>query len=86
MKTSAGFEREAAANIALFTIEQGGFGLADEHDRRLQAKARVVCVMTIRNGAVVWDLNGLCRSASGPRRDHIPATNRRAPPAPAHMP
>ena len=47
------------ANIAMFTIEQGSFGLPDEHDRRLQAKARVVCVMTIRNGAVLWDLNGL---------------------------
>jgi dihydroorotase len=49
----------AAANIALFTVERGNFGLVDEHGRRLLAKSRVVCVMTIRNGAVVWDLNGL---------------------------
>jgi dihydroorotase len=47
------------ADVALFAIERGDFGLADEHGRRLQAKARVVCVMTIRNGDVVWDLNGL---------------------------
>lgn len=49
----------ATANIALFTVERGTFGLVDEHDRRLPAKARVICVMTIRNGNVVWDLNGL---------------------------
>jgi dihydroorotase len=47
------------ANVALFTVERGNFGLVDEHDHRLPAKARVVCVMTIRNGDVVWDLNGL---------------------------
>jgi predicted amidohydrolase len=49
----------AAANVALFQVEPGKFALVDEHDRRLEAKARVVCVMTIRNGAVVWDLHGL---------------------------
>jgi dihydroorotase len=47
------------ADVALFTVERGDFGLVDEHDRRLAAKARIVCVMTIRNGDVVWDLNGL---------------------------
>jgi dihydroorotase len=47
------------ANVALFTVERGTFGLVDDHDRRLQAKARLTCVMTIRNGNVVWDLNGL---------------------------
>jgi dihydroorotase len=49
----------AAANVALFEVERGAFPLIDDHDRRFMAKARVVCVMTIRNGAVVWDLNGL---------------------------
>jgi predicted amidohydrolase len=47
------------ANVALFTIERGTFGMADEQSRRLLAKARVVCVMTIRNGDIVWDLHGL---------------------------
>jgi len=48
-----------AANIALFEVEQGDFTLVDENSRRVAAKARVVCVMTIRNGDVVWDLHGL---------------------------
>jgi len=49
----------AAANIALFAVQRGDFGLADENNRRLPAKAKVVCVMTVRNGDVVWDLHGL---------------------------
>jgi len=42
-----------SANIALFEIERGTFGIADEQSRRLLAKARAVCVMTIRNGDVL---------------------------------
>ena len=48
-----------AADIAVLAVERGAFGLVDGSNRRLAAKARVVCVMTIRNGDVVWDLNGL---------------------------
>jgi predicted amidohydrolase len=47
------------ADIAIFSIERGDFPLADEDGRRLAAKARVTCVMTIRKGDVVWDLHGL---------------------------
>ena len=55
-----GVLREGApANVALFAVEQGNFGLVDENNRRLAAKAKVVCIMTIRNGDVVWDLQGL---------------------------
>jgi dihydroorotase len=55
-----GLLREGAvADIALFAVETGDFGLVDENNRRLPAKARVTCVMTIRNGDVVWDLHGL---------------------------
>jgi predicted amidohydrolase len=55
-----GVLREGAdADVALFAVEQGNFGLADENGGRLDAKARVTCVMTVRNGDVVWDLHGL---------------------------
>jgi dihydroorotase len=49
----------AAADVALFTVERGDFSLVNDNDRRVAARARIVCVMTIRNGDVVWDLNGL---------------------------
>jgi predicted amidohydrolase len=47
------------ANIAMFEVEQGNFPIVDDNNRRLDAKARVVCIMTIRNGDVVWDLHAL---------------------------
>jgi dihydroorotase len=49
----------ADADIALFAVQHGEFGLADQDGTRLDAKARVICVMTIRRGDVVWDLHGL---------------------------
>ncbi|MBK5294435.1 MAG: amidohydrolase/deacetylase family metallohydrolase [Acidobacteriia bacterium] len=49
----------AAADIAMFEIQQGDFALVDQNHRRLSAKAKIVCVMTIRNGDVVWDVHGL---------------------------
>jgi predicted amidohydrolase len=48
-----------AADIAMFEIKRGDFALVDNKGRRLAAKARIVCVLTIRNGDVVWDLHGL---------------------------
>jgi len=49
----------AAANIAMFEIKQGDFALVNHNHRRLSAKAKIVCVMTIRNGNVIWDVHGL---------------------------
>jgi dihydroorotase len=49
----------AAANIAMFEIQRGDFALVDRNRRRLSAKGKVVCVLTIRDGDVVWDLHGL---------------------------
>ena len=43
----------------MFEIRQGDFALVDHNHRRFSAKAKIVCVMTIRNGEVVWDLHGL---------------------------
>src|SRR5207249_12056592 len=39
----------AAASIGIFEIQQGDFALVDHNHRRLSAKAKIVCVMTIRN-------------------------------------
>jgi dihydroorotase len=49
----------AAANLAMFEVQRGDFALVDRNRRRLAAKARLVCVMTIRNGDIVWDVYGL---------------------------
>lgn len=55
-----GVLREGApADIAMVEVQQGDFPLVDFHHQRLQAKARIRCVMTIRKGEILWDLHGL---------------------------
>jgi dihydroorotase len=47
------------ADLALFQIQQGKFGFLDSGYTRLNANKRVACVMTIRDGEIVWDTDGL---------------------------
>jgi dihydroorotase len=51
----------AAADVAVLRVERGRFGLADMYGARLEATERLVCELTVRNGKVVYDLNGLAR-------------------------
>jgi dihydroorotase len=51
----------ADADIAVFSLEKGKFGYADMYGARLQANQRLMCELTIRNGRVVYDLNGISR-------------------------
>lgn len=59
------------ADIAILNIVEGEFGLVDNGtaNRVYKANKRIVCEMTVKNGQVVWDKNGLSRddwSASPP--------------------
>ena len=59
------------ADIAILNIVEGEFGLVDNGtaNRVYKADKRIVCEMTVKNGQVVWDKNGLSRddwSASPP--------------------
>jgi len=49
------------ADIAIISIEKGNFGFVDSLGGKLEGHQKIVCQMTIRNGLVVWDLNGLAR-------------------------
>lgn len=49
----------SAADLALFEIQQGKYGFLDSGYTRLNANKRVACVMTVRNGEIVWDSDGL---------------------------
>jgi dihydroorotase len=51
----------AAADLAVLRLERGRFGFADMYGARLQADERLVCELTVRDGKVVYDLNGLAR-------------------------
>jgi dihydroorotase len=51
----------AVADIAVLRLERGRFGLTDMYGARLAASERLVCELTVRDGKVVYDLNGLAR-------------------------
>jgi dihydroorotase len=52
----------AHADVAVWRIEKGHFGLVDGPGSRLDATQRIVCELTLRGGKVVYDLNGLTAS------------------------
>jgi dihydroorotase len=51
----------AAADIAVLRVEKGEFGFLDVYGARQPGKERVACEMTLRDGRIVYDLNGLGR-------------------------
>ena len=51
----------AVADVAVLRLERGRFGLVDMNGARLDATERLVCELTVRDGKVVYDLNGMSR-------------------------
>jgi dihydroorotase len=51
----------APADVAVLGLEPGRFGFVDSFGGRLRADRKLVCEMTLRDGKVVYDLNGLAR-------------------------
>ena len=51
----------APADVAILRLEKGEFGLTDMYGARMNTKQRIVAEVTIRDGKVVYDLNGLTR-------------------------
>ena len=49
------------ADLALMSLEKGKFGFVDSLGGKMEGHVKLVCQMTIRNGSIVWDLNGLAR-------------------------
>ncbi|MCC6588606.1 MAG: amidohydrolase/deacetylase family metallohydrolase [Bryobacterales bacterium] len=52
----------APADVAVLRVEKGDFGFVDSFGARLRGDKKLTCELTIRDGVVVWDLNGLTRS------------------------
>jgi len=52
-------EEGGIADIAVLETRAGAFGLLDSGHARLNAKQEVRCIMTLRNGSVAWDSEGL---------------------------
>jgi dihydroorotase len=51
----------APADVAVLSLETGRFGFTDMYGARLPATRKLVCELTVRNGKVVYDLNGITR-------------------------
>jgi dihydroorotase len=62
----------AAADVAVLRVEQGRFGFVDPVGGRLEGTQRLQCELTVRDGKVVYDLNGLIADPW----DTLPATAR----------
>src|SRR5260370_18218109 len=82
----------APADVTVLSLETGKFGFTDMYGARLQATQKLICEITVRNGKVVYDLNGITRTdwdklpknylqTGYPRWDGI-MPRRRAPPIP----
>jgi dihydroorotase len=52
----------ATADIAVLRVETGDFGFTDVFGARLRGARRLACELTLREGLVVWDLNGMART------------------------
>jgi len=51
----------AIADVTVLRVERGHFGLTDHNGARMDATARLVCELTVKDGKVVYDLNGISR-------------------------
>jgi dihydroorotase len=51
----------AAADVAVLRIEKGTFGFVDMFGARLRSTQKLTCELTLRDGKVVYDLNGMTR-------------------------
>jgi dihydroorotase len=50
-----------SADISVIRLEKGTFGFVDSLGGRIEGHQKLVCELTVRNGLVVWDLNGITR-------------------------
>ena len=51
----------ALADISVLRLEKGNFGFVDVYGARLKGTQKLEAELTIRDGKVLWDLNGLTR-------------------------
>jgi dihydroorotase len=49
------------ADIAVLQVEKGNFGFVDMYGARFRGTQKLACEMTLRDGKIVYELNGLSR-------------------------
>jgi dihydroorotase len=51
----------ATADIAVLKLENGSFGYVDSFGGKMKAKQRLACELTLKDGRILYDMNGLAR-------------------------
>ena len=51
----------AAADVSVLNLRQGHFGFIDAEGGKLQGTQKLECELTIHDGKVMWDLNGISK-------------------------
>jgi dihydroorotase len=51
----------AVADVAVLRVEKGKFGFVDMYGARMDGTERLVCELTVKDGKIVYDLNGISR-------------------------
>lgn len=49
----------AGADVAVYRLVEGDFGFIDTQGYKMKGDQKLVCELTLRDGVVVWDLNGM---------------------------
>lgn len=49
----------APADIAILSLDKGSFGFVDVEGMKITGDKKLTCQMTVLDGTIVWDLNGL---------------------------
>ena len=62
----------SVADVAVLRVERGNFAFLDQAGARMKGNQRLICEMTLRDGKVVWDLNGM----AGEDWDKLPSNYR----------
>ncbi len=57
----------SVADIAILHLREGKFGFYDHTGYKIEGNRRLECAMTIRNGKIVYDLNGIATPIYPPR-------------------
>jgi dihydroorotase len=49
------------ADVSVLRLEKGKFGFTDYYGAKMKGREKLTCELTVRNGRVVYDLNGISR-------------------------
>ena len=56
---------QPAADLTVVSLKKGEFGFIDVGGGKMMGNQKLECELTLREGRVVWDLNGIVGAAVG---------------------